>query len=400
MAKKNIILIIIIAVVVAVVLVITLGGVLGSKDVEVPDVTGLSVEEATNTLTEAGLKTVIDMVPQNEDDVPLYEAGTVISQDPEAGTMAPNGSTVVLQVAGAPEEDPNALGDPTQVPDIVGMTTAAAELEIQNAGFRVGTTSHENSDEPIDTVVSQLPKAGDMAPANSKINMSVSLGASEEAIRVPNLMGMTEQQAQTALQNAGLRFARGSNVDAKNMSEINTAVAQRPAANSTAKNGDIVTVDFGTGLTVTFINGTNNSTIRVDTVFKGANVATSQYPSPPQVTGWTFANWSPPSLNNVQRNETVTANYTAQQFTVTVVRGTLTNGSTTGTFAVGTTVNITTAEEIKVGVIQTFVNWTSNPNVAFANAASQGTSFTMPAGNITVTANWKEEPIVAPGPSN
>ena len=400
MSKKNIILIIVIAAVVAVVLVITLGGVLGPKNVEVPDVAGQTVQEATGALTAAGFNVVIEMVPQNENDDHFYEEGTVISQDPDAGTMAPAGSTIVLKVAGAlveEEEDPNALGDPTEVPDIAGMTTAAAELAIQNAGFRVGTISHENSDKPIDTVVTQLPKAGDMAPANSKINLSISLGASQEPantnVSVPNLRGMTEQQVQTALQNAGLKYARGGNVDAKSMSEINTAVAQRPAANATARKGDTITVDFGTGLTVTFINGTNNSTIRVDTVYKGANLATSQYPSPPQVTGWTFANWSPPSLNNIQRNETVTANYTAQQFTVTVVRGTLSNGSTTGTFAVGTTVNIWTEEEIKVGVIQTFINWTSNPNVTFADAASQGTSFTMPAGNVTVTANWNEEPL-------
>jgi len=409
MSKKNILLIIIIAVVVVVVLIITLGGVLGPKEVEVPDVTGMQVEEATAILTDAGFNVVIHLVVhEHPDDVssgeePFCDEGQVISQDPEAGAVAPAGSTVVLQVAGHQEEeedDPNALGEPTEVPDIVGNTTAAAELAIMNAGFRVGTISYENSDRPLDTVIRQLPIAGDMAPANSKINLAISLGQAEETINVPNLRGMTEQQAQTALQNAGLRYARGSNVDATSLSEINTAVAQRPSANSVAKKGDTVTVDFGVGLTVTFINGANNSTIRVDTVYRGANLATSQYPQPPQVSGWTFANWSPPSLNNIQRNETVTANYTSQQFTVTVVRGTLTNGQTTGTFAVGATVNITTAEEEKVGVIQTFVNWTSNPNVAFANAASQGTSFTMPAGNVTVTANWKEEPLVGPGPAN
>ena len=409
MSKKNILLIIVIAVVVVVVLIITLGGVLGPKEVVVPDVTGLAVEEAMGTLTGAGFSVVIETVPQvahNEaanDEEPLYEEGKVISQDPASGTMAPTGSTVVLRVAGHPEEeeeDPNALGDPAEVPDVVGKTTAAAELDILNAGFRVGTISYENSDRPLDTVIRQLPIAGDMAPANSKINLAISLGQAEETINVPNLRGMTEQQAQTALQNAGLRYARGSNVDAKSMSEINTAVAQRPSANSVAKKGDTVTVDFGIGLTVTFINGANNSTIRVDTVYRGANLATSQYPQPPQVTGWTFANWSPPSLTNIQRNETVTANYSAQQFTVTVVRGTLTNGSTTGTFAVGATVNIMTAEEEKVGVIQTFVNWTSNPNVAFADAAQLGTSFIMPAGNVTVTANWKEEILVGPGPAN
>jgi len=348
LTKNQKIILIIAAIAVAIVVSIPLSsflmGMFASEPVEVPDVVGLYVEEATDILLEAGFDVEIDTkalppIPRNnapaamedmteismdsffDDDTTGYfesefREGQVMEQDPEGGTMAKEGSKVKLLVAGPPEEydeDPDALGEPTEVPDLIGKTKANAEYAIKSAGFRVGLVGYENSDLPIDTVIEQTPEAGDMAPGNSRISFTISLGPREELVTVPNLVGMTEAQAQQALQAAGLRYQRGNNVDAKNINEIDKAVAQRPSANSNVPKNDVITVDFGVGFTVTFV-GVNNAVIRVDTVIRGGNTTP---PTAPAVTGWTFSGTWNGTWTNVQKNELVQAVYTKNTYQVT-----------------------------------------------------------------------------------
>jgi len=265
----------------------------------------------------------------------------------------------------------------------LGKTKANAEYAIKTAGFQIGLVGYENSEEPIDTVIDQSPKAGEMAPGNSRIAIVISLGPREELIQVPNLVGMTEQQAQSALQNLGLRYQRGNNVDAKNVNEIDKAVAQRPSANTNAKKNDVVTVDFGIGFTVTFINGLDNAVIRADLVIRGSTIAGAQFPPLPAVAGYTFA-WNAASVPNIQNNVSVTAVPTAiPTFTLTVI-----NGTGGGNYVAGAVVPVSAAQpapgDSSLGNTWVFINWvgpvaeTTNPN----------TSITMPGAAISIEAIW------------
>jgi len=212
-------------------------GMFASEPVEVPDVVGLYVEEATDILQEAGFSSVIDIVPlppvqssylpaatedmteMTEDsfydpepiysDEPEFREGQVMEQDPEGGTLAKAGSQVKLKVAGPPEEmedDPEALGEPTEVPDLLGKTKANAEYAIKSAGFRIGLVNYDNSELPIDTVIAQTPKAGEMAPGNSRIGITISLGPKEELVTIPNLVGMMLADANTLAGNSKFRI--------------------------------------------------------------------------------------------------------------------------------------------------------------------------------------------------
>ena len=444
LTKQQKIILIVAAIAVAVALSFPLSKVLvglfaPAEPVEVPDVVGMYVEEATDILKEEGFLvniTIVPLPPVQKTDAPAatedmtelpidslydpepdydsyepeYREGQVMAQDPEGGTMVKAGTKVELTVAGAPEEieeDPDAPGEPTEVPDLIGKTKANAEYAIKTAGFTIGLVGYENSELPIDTVIDQSPQAGEMAPGNSRIAIVISLGPREELIQVPNLIGMTEPQVQQALQDAGLRYTRGENVDAKNLNEIDKAVAQRPAANASVSIGESVTVDFGIGFTVTFRNGVNDSVIAVVSAIRGGSVT---YPSPPTVSGHTFANWSPASLNNIQRDEIVTANYTANPppapttYTLTVNQGT---GGGAGLQA-GTTRNISANNQPDDGSPPAdtathtfewkFIGWSSSGGGTFANPASQSTTFTMPASNVTVTPTFGWVQVALPEP--
>jgi len=321
-------------------------------------------------------------VPTNDDGI-AYREGQVMEQDPEARTMAKAGSKVTLIIAAAPEEvdGDDELTEPREVPDLLGKTKSSAEYTIKTAGFTIGMVDYDYSDLPIDTVISQNPKAGEMAPGNSRINLVISLGPKEEAVMVPNLIGMTEAQVQQALSAAGLRYVRGNNVDAKNTAEIDKAVAQRPAANSNIKKGEAVTVDFGLGFTVTFINDVNQNVISVVTVIRGANVTP---PSPPSMTGYTFDKWVG-NMTNIQKNEAVKATYKAVTFNVSVsVSGGNGGAGGGGSYAPGATVTVSYTPDSGYQLATITVNGT--PLAPGAN------TFTMPSSDVTVVVTFEAIP--------
>lgn len=72
--------------------------VLRGSDVQVPEVAGQAVAQATQTLQDAGFDV------QRTDEESGEEAGTALRTDPAAGTSAPEGSTVELFVATAPQQ--------------------------------------------------------------------------------------------------------------------------------------------------------------------------------------------------------------------------------------------------------------------------------------------------------
>jgi serine/threonine-protein kinase len=138
-------------------------------DIEVPDVTGMTRDRAGATLADAGLTTgKVTRVQSAEG-----PEGTVVGQDPDAGSRVDEGATVDLEVAGPPE--PTAT--PVAVPDVVGSSQAGAEAQLTGAGFVVVVREAESETVSSGSVVSQDPQAGVMATAGSRVTIVVSTGA-------------------------------------------------------------------------------------------------------------------------------------------------------------------------------------------------------------------------------
>jgi hypothetical protein len=96
-------------------------------------------------------------------------AGSVISQDPVAGTSVAAGSAVDLTVSTGPAS--------VSVPDVVGLTQSAATTAITNAGLVVGTvTQQASATVPAGSVISQDPVAGTSVAAGSAVDLTVSSG--------------------------------------------------------------------------------------------------------------------------------------------------------------------------------------------------------------------------------
>jgi len=94
-------------------------------------------------------------------------------------------------------------GERITVPNVVGMEQSAAESAITAASLTVGNITEQYSDTvPAGHVISQDPIAGTSVPINSSVNLVVSLG--QQMVEVPNVVGMTQADAQAAIGTAQL----------------------------------------------------------------------------------------------------------------------------------------------------------------------------------------------------
>lgn len=170
----------------------------------IPDVTGMTKEDAIKVLEAAGFKVETETSFDT-----VADPNTVVSQDPPGGSTATLGSTVFITVteplgagSGPLAGDEDEL---VEVPDVVGWPRATAVDEIRSAGFVVKVTGIYSDTVPEGVVISQTPAGGASAPEGSVVSILVSLGsAPENTVPVPSLKGKTASQASAAIRAAGL----------------------------------------------------------------------------------------------------------------------------------------------------------------------------------------------------
>jgi beta-lactam-binding protein with PASTA domain/predicted Ser/Thr protein kinase len=133
----------------------------GKPRVDVPDVTGSREDAARRELEDAGLK-----VEVTETETEDREPGTVLDQDPAAGTEVEKGSTVTLEVAKAPPQ--------VEVPDVLDQTEEEARAALTEAGFRVRRVREDVQTPDEDgTVVDQDPPAGEQRRKGTRVTIFV-----------------------------------------------------------------------------------------------------------------------------------------------------------------------------------------------------------------------------------
>ncbi|MCR5755762.1 MAG: PASTA domain-containing protein, partial [Acetatifactor sp.] len=148
--------------------------------VSMPDIIGVSAEDARRSLETLGL---IPEVVYEESEI--VDEGLVIRADAEKNTQIMVGSKVELAISAGTEG--------VEVPDVSGSTYEEAKAKLENLGFAVNKTENYSETAEAGMVVSQMPISGTKAPKESTITVNVSLGKEDVKVRVPNLIGLTEE---------------------------------------------------------------------------------------------------------------------------------------------------------------------------------------------------------------
>lgn len=141
----------------------------------VPSVIGLEREAAVAALRAAGFEVAVELVPSDQ------PQGTVIAQDPEPGErLIQTGTVTITVVEGEPEPSPPPPPELVVIPDVIGMTQAAAVSALQDAGLEVSVLPDEECD-PDDPgcdyrpgiVWAQTPTAGTETEPGSRVTIVV-----------------------------------------------------------------------------------------------------------------------------------------------------------------------------------------------------------------------------------
>ncbi|MBE6474622.1 MAG: Stk1 family PASTA domain-containing Ser/Thr kinase [Actinomyces succiniciruminis] len=159
--------------------------------VAVPDVSGMSETAAQSTIEGLGL------VYEKGDDVnsDTIDAGLAVSTDPGEGTSVLLGSTVTVHFSSG-----SAM---VNVPDVSGQSQADARTAITDAGLTVGDVTTEDSTEVASgAVIRTDPVAGTSVERGSSVSLVVSSGKTT----VPSVVGLSQEEAQSAITAAGLTY--------------------------------------------------------------------------------------------------------------------------------------------------------------------------------------------------
>lgn len=163
----------------------------GGDQVTVPDVLGKDQETAVALIKEAGLE--VGTVDQSYNDE--VDEGKVAEQTPDGNTKKPKGSKVSLVISKGPKP-----AEKVEVPVLTGLTKDQAEAALASVGLK-GNATEEANDADEGTVFEQGTNAGTEVEKGTAISYKVSTGPDTKS--VPDLTGMTESQARSALDSAG-----------------------------------------------------------------------------------------------------------------------------------------------------------------------------------------------------
>ena len=197
------------------------------KEIIVPDVSGMSEDEAQEKLTDAGFKPISEF--QYDDNV---AEGNVISTTPAANSKAAKDTQVKMIVSKGAQKK--------TVPDVRGKSEADARSEIQAAGLTVGSTSTQHDDSVAKgNVISQSVTPGKKVSAGTAVNLVLSSGS--DKVSIQNFAGKDEEELLSWASQNGLNASKQKDEYSSNYEE-GTIISMSPASGSVSKGSTITYV--------------------------------------------------------------------------------------------------------------------------------------------------------------
>lgn len=208
---------------------------ISGRDVQVPDLSSLTIEEATAALKQRGL--LLEEAAQRNDD--RVEAGRILAQEPPPGTDIKQQRKIKVVVS---------LGDKvTSIPELRGGAARKAQITLQQQGLRMGDQLYVYSRRDEENmVIAQDPLPESAGLREGKVALLVSRGTPPRIYVMPDLTGRTQAEVVALLSRAGLKPGSVRRQAARG-SVPGTVMAQDPAPGYPIKSGDLVALTLAGG---------------------------------------------------------------------------------------------------------------------------------------------------------
>lgn len=201
------------------------------------DIRGMSVDDAQKAVDRLKLDLTVFAFETKQSDA---KDGTILEQDVKAGDTVKRGSQINVVIAGKGDS----TSEMVKIPSVIGKTKSSAKSTLESAGFSVTFEYGDyNNSVAADVVTAQSPSAKNQAAKGSTVTVTLSPG--QKPITVPNVVGASQSQAESALAGAGLKYTYAD-------SQYSDTVAVGNVISQT-KSGE--TVAAGTTITLTLSKG-------------------------------------------------------------------------------------------------------------------------------------------------
>ena len=201
------------------------------------DIRGMSVDDAQKAVDRLKLDLTVFAFETKQSD---EKDGTILEQDVKAGDTVKRGSQINVVIAGKGDS----TSEMVKIPSVIGKTKSSAKSTLESAGFSVTFEYGDyNNSVAADVVTAQSPSAKKQAAKGSTVTVTLSPG--QKPITVPNVVGASQSQAESALAGAGLKYTYAD-------SQYSDTVPAGSVISQT-KSGE--TVAAGTTITLTLSKG-------------------------------------------------------------------------------------------------------------------------------------------------
>jgi eukaryotic-like serine/threonine-protein kinase len=200
----------------------------GSKQVLVPTVIDKAQAQAQAILTGAGFDVAVTTVPN---DAPR---GTVLEQDPPAGSHADDGSTVTITVSTGPGT--------VVIHDVAGLPEKQALGTLRHQGLKPKVRKRPSATVHVGLAIGTIPAAGQQLDRGEMIKLLISTGV--KRVQVPPVIGEQQDVADTRIRDAGL-IPNFENRDSE--APAGQVIAQDPAEGTSVKQHTAVTIVISNG---------------------------------------------------------------------------------------------------------------------------------------------------------
>lgn len=200
--------------------------------IEVPDLKGLTFDEAKEQLNAKGLGIKNAGTVASDQ----YGEGQIVSQTPDALTKAEANTTVEVTLSSGKGE--------VSVPSVTGMDETTAYNTLTNSGFTPVKDYAYSADVAQGNVIEQSPNAGSLAKSGDNVKIVISRGveqAETTSVAVPGVTGLTEDAARSAIQNVGLAVGNVSSAYSDSVAS-GQIISQSPVVDTAVDAG--TAVDF------------------------------------------------------------------------------------------------------------------------------------------------------------
>lgn len=176
---------------------VTISLLIRGDDVEVPNLIGKSLNEASPQVARLGLVLRKELGSGGGN----YAPGTIYQQFPAPGSMAKEKGVVKVYVASEMAQ--------LVLPDCAGKTMRDAEALLRKNHLRRGNVSFVTCLEAgADVVLQQYPAAGGRAPEGTAVDLLISKGPAEKTYIMPDLIGKEAAKLVPFFESKGLRIAK------------------------------------------------------------------------------------------------------------------------------------------------------------------------------------------------